>query len=120
MSGLNFNIDDKISSNLEKMTEKVGAAVLMYAATQASQMQAYMIARHKWTNRTFMAEKTLRAVVSQPDSNTVRITLSHGVQYGIWLELAHEKNFAIIQPTLNEFGPRVIEDMNNLMSKITL
>lgn len=120
MSGLNFHIEDNISKNLDKMTQKVGAAVMMYAATQASQMRAYMITHHTWTNRTFMAEKTLDAIVSKPNENTIRITLAHGVQYGMWLELAHEKNFAIIQPTLNVYGPRVIEDMGNLMSSIVI
>lgn len=117
---MSLKFEDALTSSLGKMSDKVGAAVLMYAATQASQMQAYMITNHKWVNRTFMAEKTLSAVVSQPNVNTVRITLAHGVEYGIWLELAHEKNYAIIQPTLNVYGPRVVEDMNNLMAKIAL
>lgn len=120
MSGLNFHIEDDISKNLGRMTQKVGAAVMMYAVTQASQMQAYMVTNHKWTNRTFMAEKTLSAVVSKPNEHIIRITLAHGVDYGIWLELAHEKNFAIIQPTLNVYGPRVIEDMGNLMASIAI
>lgn len=117
---MSIKIDDQISANLGKMSQKVGTAVLMYAATQASQIQAYMVTNHKWTNRTFMAEKTMSAIVSRPDENTIRITLAYGVNYGIWLELANEKNYAIIQPTLNVYGPRVINDMNNLMAKITL
>ena len=44
----------------------------------------------------------------------------HGFDYGIWLELAHEKNYAIIAPTIREEGPRIINDLNNLMSKLKL
>ena len=67
-----------------------------------------------------MAKTLLNARVSQPDSNTVRITLAHGVDYGIWLELAHGKNYAIIAPTIREEGPRIVEDLGDLMSRLSL
>ena len=67
-----------------------------------------------------MAKAMLSARVSQPSKNIVRITLAHGVDYGIWLELAHGKNYAIIAPTVREEGPRIIKDLDNLMSKLKL
>lgn len=109
-----------LKKNLEKMSEKLGAVILMYAATKASELQAKMKLNRPWTDRTNMAKMTLSAKVSQPDKNTVRITLAHGVDYGIWLELAHGKNYAIIAPTVREEGPRIIEDLNDLMSKLKL
>ena len=109
-----------LKKNLDKMSEKMGAVLLMYAATKASELQAKMKINRPWTDRTNMAKTLLNAKVSQPDKNTIRITLAHGVDYGIWLELAHEKNYAIIAPTIQEEGPRVIQDLNNLMSKIKL
>ena len=36
--------------------------------------------------------------------NGYRITLAHGVDYGIWLELAHEKKYAIIPETIRVVG----------------
>ena len=67
-----------------------------------------------------MAKAMLSAKVPQPSQNIVRITLAHGVSYGIWLELAHEKNYAIIAPTIREEGPRIVEDLGDLMSKLKL
>ena len=67
-----------------------------------------------------MAKALLNAKVSQPSPTIVRITLAHGVDYGIWLELAHEKNYAIIAPTVREEGPRIVSDLDNLMSKLKL
>lgn len=109
-----------LKKNLDKMSEKLGAVILMYAATKASELQASMKLNRPWTDRTGLAKATLRAKVSQPNKNTVRITLSHGVDYGIWLELAHGKNYAIIAPTVREEGPRIVEDLNNLMTKLKL
>lgn len=116
---LDYN-NSNLKKNLDKMSVKLGAMILMYSATKASEIQAKMKINRPWTDRTGMAKALLNAKVSQPNDNTIRITLSHGVNYGIWLELAHEKNYAIIAPTIREEGPRVIEDLNNLMSKLKL
>ena len=118
-----FQLDydaSKLKKNLDTMSVKLGAVVLMYASTKASQLQSKMKLNRPWTDRTGMAKALLNAKVSQPDKNTVRITLSHGVDYGIWLELAHGKNYAIIAPTIREEGPRIVSDLNNLMSKLKL
>lgn len=112
--------ESKLNKNLDKMSEKMGALVLMYAATKASELEGKMKLNRPWTDRTNMAKMTLSARVSQPDIKTVRITLAHGVDYGIWLELAHEKKYAIIAPTIREESPRVVEDLKNLMSKLKL
>ena len=116
---LDYN-NSNLKKNLDKMSVKLGAVILMYSATKASEIQAKMKINRPWTDRTGMAKALLSAKVSQPNDNTVRITLSHGVNYGIWLELAHEKNYAIIAPTIREEGPRIVEDLNNLMSKLKL
>ena len=116
---LDYNQSD-LKKNLDKMSVKLGAVVLMYAATKASELQAKMKTNRPWTDRTGMAKALLNAKVSQPSKNIVRITLAHGVKYGIWLELAHEKNYAIIAPTIREEGPRIVKDLNNLMPKLKL
>ena len=109
-----------LKKNLDNMSEKLGAVLLMYAATKASELQSKMQQNRPWTDRTGLAKARLSAKVSQPNKNTVRITLAHGVDYGIWLELAHGKNYAIIAPTVREEGPRIVSDLNNLMSKLKL
>jgi len=107
-----------LGKNLDKMPDKLGAVVLMYSTTKASEIQSKMKLNRPWTDRTGMAKALLNTTTSQPNSNTVRITLSHGVDYGIWLELAHEKNYAIIAPMVKEEGPRVVDDLKNLMSRL--
>lgn len=116
---LDYN-SSTLSKNLDKMAVKLGAVLLMYSATKAEEIQYKMKANRPWTDRTNMAKTLLNAKVSQPDKNTIRITLAHGVDYGIWLELAHGKNYAIIAPTIREEGPRIIEDLGDLMSKLKL
>lgn len=116
---LDYN-SSTLNKNLNHMSEKLGATILMYSATKADEIQSTMKKNRPWTDRTGMAKTLLNAKVSQPDKNTVRITLAHGVDYGIWLELAHEKNYAIIAPTIRQEAPRIISDLDNLMSKLKL
>ena len=115
----NYN-ESTLKKDLDKMSVKLGAVVLMYAATKASVIESSMKINRPWTDRTNMAKMMLSAKVSQPNETTVRITLAHGVEYGIWLELANEKNYAIIEPTINKEGPRIVSDLNDLMSKLKL
>lgn len=116
---LDYN-NSQLNKNLDKMSVKLGAMLLMYASTKAKGIESTMKIKRPWTDRTGMAKALLSARVSQPDSQTIRITLAHGVEYGIWLELAHGKNYAIIAPTVREEGPRIVGELNNLMTKLKL
>lgn len=120
---MSFKIDyngSSLSKNMDKMSLKLGAVVLMYAATKAVKIESSMKQNRPWTDRTGMAKVLLSAKVSQPSSDVVRTTLSHGVDYGIWLELANEKKYAIIAPTIRDEGPRMVADLNDIMSKLRL
>lgn len=116
---LDYN-ESSIKKNLDTITMKLGAVVLMYSATKAKEIESKMKQNRPWTDRTNMAKARLSANVSQPEKHLIRTTLSHGVDYGIWLELAHEKNYAIIAPTIKDEGPKIVEDLNDLMSKLKL
>lgn len=118
-----FTIDyssSSLSKKLDKMATKLGAVILMYSATKASEIQYKMKVNRPWTDRTGMAKTLLNAKVSQPQAHIIRITLAHGVSYGIWLELANGKNYAIIEPTIREEGPRIVEDLGDLMTQLSL
>ena len=116
---LDYN-NSELKKNIDKMSTKIGAVILMYAITKAGYLKSKMKQNRPWTDRTGLAKARLDVKVSQPNSHTVRMTLSHGVDYGIWLELAHGKNYAIIAPTIRDEGPRIVSDMKDLMSKLKL
>lgn len=105
-------------NNLENMPEKAKAAILMYAHTSAAKLESEMKTKRPWTDRTGAAKQRLQGRASVPDPNTVRITLSHGVDYGVWLEYAKEKRYAILEPTIRLQGPDVVKGMENLLDKM--
>lgn len=114
----------ELKRNLAKInTEKLMAVTLMYAATEAKELESYMKTHRPWTDRTGLAKQSLSSAVSQESNTLVCITLGFGLNgincpYGIWLELAHEKNYAIIQPTINTQGPKILKNFEGMMTKI--
>lgn len=118
-----FQLDysnSQLNKNLDKTAEKIGAVVLIKMSTEAQRLQSYMKQNRPWTDRTGMAKASLRARVSQPNEHTVRITLSHGVDYGVSLEFEHEKRYAIIAPTISLQSPKLLKDFAYIMENIKL
>ena len=111
-----INIDNLVKG-IVAVDKKAQAAVEMYAKNQAKKLESYAKKNAPWTDRTGMARKSLRADTSKLD-NGIRITLAHGVDYGLWLELAHEKRFAIVKPTIELRGNEVIKGYENLLYKM--
>ena len=107
-----------LSKNFAQFQTKLAAVVLMYMATKATKVEADMKMNRPWTDRTGMAKATLNARVSQPSNTVIRMTLAHGVDYGIWLELAHNKNYAIVGPTITKEGPRITDELNDIFSQL--
>lgn len=117
--GLQFNwVKNDIDENLKKLIARADMAVLMLADTQAKKLQGYMQTHRPWTDRTGLAKARLSAVASTIAQHTICITLAHGVNYGIWLELAHEKNYAIVGPTINLKSSEVFASFDNLLNQI--
>jgi len=97
---------------IEDYGKKVHAAILAVAEYIAQKTQAEMRQGAPWEDRTGNARTGLFAVVDDAAKDLVTIWLSHGhtVYYGVFLELAHGKKYAIIMPTIEANLP-VIEGM---------
>ena len=103
-NGFGFNLDiSDLVKGLEKFESKSDAAISAYAQTSALKLQNYAKQHHPWTDRTGHARQRLTGSSYKVEKG-YELSLAHGVDYGIWLELAHEKRFAIIDPTINYVG----------------
>ena len=107
--------ESKLGKNMEALPAKFNAMVLMFAVTKAKELESSMKKNRPWTDRTNNAKVLLNTKVSQLNPTVVRITLAHGVEYGIWLELAHNKNYAVILPTIMRESPKILQDFTGLI-----
>lgn len=104
-----------LNKGITMMGVKMKQVLCMYMVTKAAELESKMKTKRPWVDRTGMAKMTLTARVSQPSQTTLRITCAYGVDYGIWLELAHGKNWAIVAPTIREEAPKIIQGLGNVM-----
>ena len=99
-----FKFDSSLlESGLFDFESKAQAAIRMYAEQSALALQNNAKQNAKWTDRTGHARQRLTGDVLVV-ANGYKLRLAHGVDYGLWLELAHEKRFAIIPQTIEYVG----------------
>jgi len=108
-----------IIDNINALPDKVQKATLAYGQTAAAKLQKEAQLHRPWTDRTAQARQRLRGTVAPlPQGNGVKITLSHGVDYGVYLEYGHERRFAIIDPTIKRYGREIFDGWANMVGKL--
>ena len=114
-----FKFDTSFLENgLLNFENKSQAAIRMYAEQSALELQNYAKKNARWTDRTGHARQRLTADVLIV-SNGYKLRLAHGVEYGKWLELAHEKRFAIIPETIDYVGSyKIIPGFEKLLKRL--
>lgn len=113
-----FRIDSsEVQNNLKALPSKVNAAVGMYAKTASKTLENQAKQNAPWTDRTGHARQRLTGDANEVEKGW-QIELSHGVDYGIYLELAHEKRFAILQPTIISRSNEILHGFTHLMDKM--
>lgn len=101
-NGFRFDISDMVSG-LSRMDNAADKAIRVYAEQGALKLQNFAKENRKWTDRTGQARQRLHGFVGAIPEG-YRITLAHGVDYGLWLELAHERRFSIIPQSIEYVG----------------
>lgn len=115
--GVKFDIAE-MADNLLEASIKLDIAVEMFAKQGAQKMENSAKKNAKWQDRTGSARQRLNGY-TQRISNGQRIVLAHGVDYGVWLELAHEKKYSIIPSTISTVGQKeVMPAFKTLMGRL--
>lgn len=99
---MKIDISDLVRG-LNSLESKTDMAIRVFAEQGAQKLENNAKTNARWTDRTGNARGRLNGRVERR-STYYRLILSHGVDYGIWLELAHERRFAIIDETIRYVG----------------
>lgn len=116
MAGIRFN-PNKLVNALSQTETKAMIAIQMYAQEGAKKFENYAKLHRRWVDRTGHARQRLTGYVEKSPTN-MRIYISHGVNYGIHLELGHEKRYAILQETVDALSQEILDGYTLLMNKI--
>lgn len=114
-----FRLDiSKLANGLIGAQDKVDLAIRMYAEQGARQLENFAKENRRWTDRTGHARQRLNGYVGKVEKG-YKIYLAHGVDYGIWLELANEKRFSIIPQAIEYVGTfEVMPGFEKLMERL--
>ena len=119
--------DREVRANMERYRDDVRKAQRNIGLYFAPQIESRAKADARWTDRTANARQSLRAYVTGEappsfgageamqypdevdDADEIAIYLSHGMKYGLWLEVRFAGRYAIIEPTLRAFHAPVMQ-----------
>lgn len=129
---------ETLKAEIMAFSDKVEKEIDWYISSKAKDLEAHMKRNRPWTDRTARARQSLSGEASK-NGYEWTITLSHGVEYGrylestnnpawsltgelsaIDLEFKYEKKWAIVNPTLREKSPEVIQTFNGFLEKSKL
>ena len=107
----------EIYQSLGAFPDRVEKVLMKYGSTQAEQLEAIAKENKPWTNHTSHALQRLHGDCIRIDTG-IRISLAHGVEYGVYLEFANEKRYAVIYPTLQHEAPGVMYGLQGLFDRV--
>jgi hypothetical protein len=116
-------VEDTLSPGVKKFGERLNKGIKTLMQYQTPKVQDYARSNAPWRDRTSNARNGLFAKYTSDVSiggvsTTHRIVLYHTVPYGIWLEVRWSGKYAIIVPTIQEYGAKVMSALSKLLSKL--
>jgi hypothetical protein len=119
MATSGFIWSTKPSAVFDAAVEKYAAAIRTELDNLADAwepiIEDYMKLNAPWKDRSSNARQGLNVRVDKSKERT-ELVLAHTVEYGIYLELAHAGAWAIINPTLDIYGPKVWDSVLDILS----
>lgn len=112
---MSFKFDaSKLMSGLVERELKTKAALGLYGDTIAKKMESHAKTNYNWTPRSGAAHQRISGT-SKWQGRVVRVELSHGVDYGVYLEFCNERRYAVIKPTIEIMSPAAIRGLVNII-----
>ena len=110
MRGINNAI-----GNLVKEVSRTKVALAAYAQMRAApRLQAYAQANAPWHDISGMARRGLKGG-SYVKGDKIMIYIAHQVDYGVYLELAMDKKYEILDPTIDALKAEVFAEYSRIM-----
>ena len=107
----------KVSDNIENIYERRKAAVyslaLRYATHAINDFRKKQAGNNYWENRSTQAMKRM-FTKGFIEGDTIGFLMAHGVEYGVYLELANNGLNQAIRPTMNKWAKLFIAAVRRL------
>ena len=105
---------DIIIQGLEAWAAGTVAALQGCAQEIAELLEAYAKANHPWQNQTGDTEASITGQIADMTDEMIVIVVSAGMDYDVFLELAHEGKWAWLWPCLVACQDRIRQILNRV------
>jgi hypothetical protein len=109
--------EDAFGALFDTYIEGVHQAVKLLCIARQPEIEAWMKSNASWTDRTGNARQGLNVTVEDL-SDAIIIRLSHGVDYGWYLETRFAGAYSIIAPAVDYWFARIMNDVNGLVGNV--
>ena len=86
----------------EQYRNKFLVSVLLVCEIASTNMEAYAKTNAIWTDRTGNARQKLKGEAAWVSKDQIMIAVSHHMDYGFWLELAHGRKYKILEQSIED------------------
>ena len=93
-------------------------SILILCEVAAAKMEEYAKDEAIWIDRTSNARQKLIGQAYYVTMDQVQIAVSHQMDYGIWLELAHGRDYAILETAIEENIDELLNSIKRLIGKL--
>lgn len=113
-ASIQFEGFDDMRRRLHEYERRVKFAIRQVAVYWSAVFEAYAKQNAPWTDRTGNARQSLYTWIEDLSNDTVRLYLSHGVDYGVFLETKYAERFSIIMPTIRRHLPAIRQMLQDI------
>lgn len=106
---------DTLTPGLARLGPRTRMATIAVVRRQAPKAEAHMRRTAPWTDRSGNARGGLNAH-SEHGATKDELVLAHGVSYGIWLEVAHGAEYAVVTPSIRPQGEEIMRSLQGLLA----
>lgn len=102
-------------SGLDKVQDRLFEALRIVSHSAAKEMEAWAKQNAKWDNHTWNARQKLTGDAYWANSKVLETVLAHQMDYGVWLELAHNRKYAILDAAIKQKAPELFAQYRKLV-----
>jgi len=112
---ITFTYNDKeLRHNVHGLPAKIDHKIGAVVDYNAGYAEIYLKTKAPWTDRTGAARSGLTAI-SSGSGSSYEILMAYSVTYGIWLEIANDRRYAVITPAMRIVGEKLMSDLRGLL-----
>lgn len=119
MARITVDFDDaNLKRNLQTFGNRLNRNVSRVMEYNSAYTTAWLKQNAPWHDDTGAARSGLMALPFSA-GNKHELLMAYSVTYGIWLEVAHSGQWAVITPAMRIVGAKIMRDMQMLIDRMT-